>query len=215
MFGRVQAACSCGPRASAHRRSSGSAPGPDQRHARAAAPNSSAPPACGARSSPRTRRVAHPLSAHLRSLRHHQRAQLGVGCQHAMEPDEVQSRPGHQRGQLRHELPSGLTLYCVVLAIFVAVFLAIICIVHSPYGQVLKAIRKNEPRAISLGYDVGRNRRPGRRAEDPGARLRHPVRRALVAVGRSGIADPARRHGHLRRSSGRRGDHHRPARLPG
>ena len=29
-------------------------------------------------------------------------------------------------------------------------------IVHSPYGQVLKAIRENEPRAISLGYDVDR-----------------------------------------------------------
>ena len=51
-------------------------------------------------------------------------------------------------------LQSDLALYFVVLAIFVAVFLAIIRIVHSPYGQVLKAIRENEPRAISLGYDV-------------------------------------------------------------
>jgi branched-chain amino acid transport system permease protein len=47
-------------------------------------------------------------------------------------------------------------MYYVVLAIFVAVFLFIIRIVHSPYGQVLKAIRENEPRAISLGYDVDR-----------------------------------------------------------
>ena len=47
-------------------------------------------------------------------------------------------------------------LYYVVLAVFVAVFLFIIRIVHSPYGQVLKAIRENEPRAISLGYDVDR-----------------------------------------------------------
>ena len=47
-------------------------------------------------------------------------------------------------------------LYYVVLAVFVAVFLSIIRIVHSPYGQVLKAIRENEPRAISLGYDVDR-----------------------------------------------------------
>ena len=53
-------------------------------------------------------------------------------------------------------LADDLTLYYVVLAIFVAVFLAIIRIVHSPYGQVLKAIRENEPRAISLGYDVDR-----------------------------------------------------------
>ena len=51
-------------------------------------------------------------------------------------------------------LQSDVALYFVVLAVFVAVFLAIIRIVHSPYGQVLKAIRENEPRAISLGYDV-------------------------------------------------------------
>ena len=51
-------------------------------------------------------------------------------------------------------LQSDVALYFVVLTIFVAVFLAIIRIVHSPYGQVLKAIRENEPRAISLGYDV-------------------------------------------------------------
>ncbi|HEY9239118.1 MAG TPA: branched-chain amino acid ABC transporter permease [Burkholderiaceae bacterium] len=47
-------------------------------------------------------------------------------------------------------------LYYLVLAVFVAVFLFIIRIVHSPYGQVLKAIRENEPRAVSLGYDVDR-----------------------------------------------------------
>ena len=47
-------------------------------------------------------------------------------------------------------------LYYVVLAVFVAVFLFIIRVVHSPYGQVLKAIRENEPRAVSLGYDVDR-----------------------------------------------------------
>ena len=47
-------------------------------------------------------------------------------------------------------------MYYVVLAIFVAVFLLIVRIVHSPFGQVLKAIRENEPRAISLGYDVDR-----------------------------------------------------------
>ena len=49
-----------------------------------------------------------------------------------------------------------LLMYYVVLAVFVAVFLAIVRIVHSPFGQVLKAIRENEPRAISLGYDVNR-----------------------------------------------------------
>jgi branched-chain amino acid transport system permease protein len=53
-------------------------------------------------------------------------------------------------------LKSDVSLYYVVLAVFVAVFLGIIRIVHSPYGQVLKAIRENEARAISLGYDVDR-----------------------------------------------------------
>jgi len=53
-------------------------------------------------------------------------------------------------------LENDRVLYYVVLAVFVAVFLFIVRIVHSPYGQVLKAIRENEPRAVSLGYDVDR-----------------------------------------------------------
>lgn len=48
------------------------------------------------------------------------------------------------------------TLYFVVLAIFVACFALIWRTIHSPFGQVLKAIRDNEERAISLGYDVQR-----------------------------------------------------------
>jgi branched-chain amino acid transport system permease protein len=65
---------------------------------------------------------------------------------------------GVPRGELFGvlSLADDRVLYYVVLAVFVAVFLAIIRIVHSPYGQVLKAIRENEPRAISLGYDVDR-----------------------------------------------------------
>ena len=51
-------------------------------------------------------------------------------------------------------LESDLTMYYVVLAIFVACFLGILRIVTSPFGQVLKMIRENEPRATSLGYDV-------------------------------------------------------------
>jgi branched-chain amino acid transport system permease protein len=54
------------------------------------------------------------------------------------------------------DLSNDVTLYFVVLAVFVAVFLFVIRVVHSPYGQVLKAIRENEPRAVSLGYDVDR-----------------------------------------------------------
>jgi branched-chain amino acid transport system permease protein len=65
---------------------------------------------------------------------------------------------GVPRGRLFGLLPldNDLVMYYVVLAVFVAVFLAIVRIVHSPYGQILKAIRENEPRAISLGYDVDR-----------------------------------------------------------
>jgi branched-chain amino acid transport system permease protein len=51
-------------------------------------------------------------------------------------------------------LASDTTLYYVVLAIFVGCFLGIMRIVTSPFGQVLKMIRENEPRATSLGYDV-------------------------------------------------------------
>jgi branched-chain amino acid transport system permease protein len=52
------------------------------------------------------------------------------------------------------DLSDNTNLYYFVLAIFVAVFLFIVRVVHSPFGQVLKAIRENEPRAVSLGYDV-------------------------------------------------------------
>ena len=65
---------------------------------------------------------------------------------------------GVPRGALLGLLPltSDTTMYYLVLAVFVACFLAISRIVHSPFGQVLKMIRENEPRAISLGYQVDR-----------------------------------------------------------
>lgn len=53
-------------------------------------------------------------------------------------------------------LKSDITMYYFVLAALVAVFLFIQRVVSSPFGQVLKAIRENEPRAISLGYNVNR-----------------------------------------------------------
>jgi branched-chain amino acid transport system permease protein len=56
------------------------------------------------------------------------------------------------------QLNSDVAMYYLVLAAFVAVFLVVRRVVHSPFGQVLKAIRDNEPRAISLGYDVNRYR---------------------------------------------------------
>ncbi len=62
------------------------------------------------------------------------------------------------RGALLGVLPlkSDVAAYYFVLAAFVGVFLLIRRIVHSPFGQVLKAIRDNEPRALSLGYDIDR-----------------------------------------------------------
>ncbi len=52
------------------------------------------------------------------------------------------------------DITSDRTLYYVVLAIFLFGFAAIYRIVHSPFGQVLKAIRENEARAQSLGYNA-------------------------------------------------------------
>lgn len=69
--------------------------------------------------------------------------------------DGIQAVPrGHLFGLL--DLSQPLTIYYTVLAIFIAGFLVIYRIIHSPFGQVLKAIRENEPRAISLGYDADR-----------------------------------------------------------
>ncbi|WP_342238403.1 branched-chain amino acid ABC transporter permease [Inquilinus sp. OTU3971] len=67
--------------------------------------------------------------------------------------DGIQSVPqGRMFGLL--DLSDSLTFYYVVLAIFGLGFFIIWRIVHSPFGQILKAIRENEPRAISLGYRV-------------------------------------------------------------
>ncbi len=65
---------------------------------------------------------------------------------------------GVPRGKLLGvlDLGSDLTMYYVTLVICVLGFLLIVRAVHSPFGQVLKAIKENEPRAISLGYDVHR-----------------------------------------------------------
>ncbi len=53
-------------------------------------------------------------------------------------------------------LSSDLVLYYVVLFVMVLAFLFIVRVVHSPFGQVLAAIKENEPRAVSLGYDTDR-----------------------------------------------------------
>lgn len=54
------------------------------------------------------------------------------------------------------DLRSDLAMYYVVAAITAVGFALIVRTVHSPFGQVLKAIKDNEPRALSLGYDVDR-----------------------------------------------------------
>lgn len=54
------------------------------------------------------------------------------------------------------DLRNDLTMYYVSLFVMVAAFLLIARTVRSPFGQVLKGIKENEPRALSLGYDVSR-----------------------------------------------------------
>jgi branched-chain amino acid transport system permease protein len=56
------------------------------------------------------------------------------------------------------QLKSDVVMYYLVLAAFLAQFVFIRRVVQSPFGQVLKAIRENEPRAISLGYNINRYR---------------------------------------------------------
>lgn len=69
--------------------------------------------------------------------------------------DGIQSIPrGALFGML--DLSGDRTMYYVVFAVFMLGLLAIYRIIHSPFGQVLKSIRENEARALSLGYDVDR-----------------------------------------------------------
>jgi branched-chain amino acid transport system permease protein len=71
--------------------------------------------------------------------------------------DGMQGIPrGHLFGFI--DLSSDLTLYYVVLAIFLAGYGLLQRVVNSPFGQVLKAIRENESRVLSLGYDVDRHK---------------------------------------------------------
>jgi branched-chain amino acid transport system permease protein len=65
--------------------------------------------------------------------------------------DGIQAVP---RGSLLGiiDLNQPLTMYYFVLAVFLFGFAVIMRAINSPFGQVLKAIRENEPRAVSLGY---------------------------------------------------------------
>ena len=103
---------------------------------------------------------------------------------------------GVPRGKLLGmvDLANDLLLYYVVLAIAVAGFALIVRVVHSPFGQILKAIKENEAARISLGYDVDRLQAAGFRLlggagrtggsdQDAGARFRDADRRALGMSG--------------------------------
>ena len=69
--------------------------------------------------------------------------------------DGIQAVPrGYLFGLI--DLRNEMTMYAVVLIIFLAGFMFIYRIIHSPFGEVLKAIRENEARAISLGYKTDR-----------------------------------------------------------
>lgn len=69
--------------------------------------------------------------------------------------DGIQGVPrGHLFGLI--DLGNTMTMYYFVLAVFVVSLLFLHRVVNSPFGQVLKAIRDNEPRAVSLGYEVRR-----------------------------------------------------------
>ncbi len=69
--------------------------------------------------------------------------------------DGIQAVPrGHLFGLI--SLADPMAMYTVVVVVFLACFLVIYRIIHSPFGEVLKAIRENEARAISLGYKTDR-----------------------------------------------------------
>ena len=69
--------------------------------------------------------------------------------------DGIQAVP---RGRLfgLFDLNDEMTMYVVVLVVVLAAFFLIYRIINSPFGEVLKAIRENEQRAISLGYQTDR-----------------------------------------------------------
>ena len=94
-------------------------------------------------------------------------------------------------------LDNDLTMYFVVLAIFLFGFFFILRVIHSPFGQVMKAVRENEPRAVSLGYKADHYKLiafvlsaalsglAGGEVHRVSARVSH--RRALGHVGRMGV----------------------------
>ena len=79
-------------------------------------------------------------------------------CAHAPWTGGENGLQGIPRGSLFGvlDLERTTTLYFVVAGIFLLGFFAVYRTIHSPFGEVLRAIREHEPRMISLGYDVNR-----------------------------------------------------------
>ncbi|MCZ8253226.1 MAG: branched-chain amino acid ABC transporter permease [Hylemonella sp.] len=79
-------------------------------------------------------------------------------CLQAPQTGGEDGLQGVPRGKLFGvvDLSNDVVMYYVALVIVLAAFLLIVRIIHSPFGQVLKAIKENEPRSISLGYDTQR-----------------------------------------------------------
>jgi branched-chain amino acid transport system permease protein len=71
--------------------------------------------------------------------------------------DGIQAVPrGKLFGLIDLAEPTNINMYATVLVIFLICFLLIYRVINSPFGEVLKAIRENESRAISLGYKIDR-----------------------------------------------------------
>jgi hypothetical protein len=120
--------------------------------------------------------------------------------------DGIQAVP---RGMLLGvvDLSDTLMMYYFVLAVFLIGFAVIVRTVHSPFGQVIKAIRENEPRAISLGYDADRYKLLAFILSAGSSGLAGSLKIAGLSagfadrcpvddVGRGGIDDPGRRARH-------------------
>ena len=79
-------------------------------------------------------------------------------CLQAPQTGGEDGLQGIPRGRLFGivDLSDTLAMYYFVLAVFMAGFLFVYRVVHSPFGRVLQAIRENEARAVSVGYDTNR-----------------------------------------------------------
>ena len=128
--------------------------------------------------------------------------------------DGIQAVPrGHLFGLI--DLRNEMAMYAVVLVIFLAGFMFIYRIIHSPFGEVLKAIRENETRAISLGYKTDRYKLVafilsatlagvGRCYQGNRSAIGVSHRRELADVGRGRADDAGRRPRYHLRAGGRR-----------